>query len=66
MSSADPYKIEICLVWPQWEKLHLTPESARTPGSGEAWWGACGVYNLLGKGEEGWDEELSKVGPGGG
>ena len=45
----DTYTAEDCLVWPQWEKMHLTLERLESPGSGEAcqvvgwWWWGCSL-----------------------
>ena len=30
------YIAEVCLVWPQWEKMHLILERLEAPGNGEA------------------------------
>jgi hypothetical protein len=32
------YTAEDCLIWPQWEKMHLTLNKL-DPGTGDAWWG---------------------------
>jgi hypothetical protein len=44
------------LVQPQWEKMLLIPERLEAPGKGEVWW----RHPPRGKGEEEWDEELSR------
>ena len=31
------YKAEDCLVWPQWEKMHLILERLEASGKGEEW-----------------------------
>ena len=51
------YIAEDCLVWPQWEKMHLTLERLEVPGTEEAWWWWWG-HNLGDRGEEEWGEEL--------
>jgi hypothetical protein len=43
----DTYTVEDCLVWPQWEKMHLTLERLEVPGSGEIWWGGAGLVDIL-------------------
>jgi hypothetical protein len=35
----DTYTAEDCLVWPQWEKSHITHERLEAPGSEKAWTG---------------------------
>jgi hypothetical protein len=36
MGKSGTYIAEICLVWPQWEKLLLILERLEFPGKGEA------------------------------
>jgi hypothetical protein len=43
----DTYTEEDCLVWPQWEKKHLTPKRLVTSKSGEVWTGEVGVGRPL-------------------
>ena len=37
--SPNTYTAEDCLVWPQWEKMHLTLERLGASGNGEVWQG---------------------------
>jgi hypothetical protein len=38
--AASTYIAEVCMVWPQWEKMYLILERLEVPGKGEAWMGA--------------------------
>jgi hypothetical protein len=57
VSSKAPgtYIGDVCLVWPQWEKMLLIPERLEVPGKWEAWWW-WREHSLEGKREEEWDE----------
>jgi hypothetical protein len=44
---------EDCLVWPQWEKKHLTLEKLEAAGNGKAWQGVGVWCHPLGDGEGG-------------
>jgi hypothetical protein len=53
------YTGENCLVWPQWEKIHLTLEKLEAPGCGQVWWGGGEGRGILletemGRGLMGW------------
>ena len=55
--SSPTHIAEDCWVWTQSEKMYLTLESLRAPGSREVWWGGCG-YILLETGVGGWGEKV--------
>ena len=35
--ASDTCIIKDCLIWPKYEKMHLTLKSLEAPGSGEVW-----------------------------
>jgi hypothetical protein len=46
----------VCLLWPQWEKMHLILEILKDSGKRDVWLGR--EHLLRGKREEEWDEDL--------
>ena len=54
-----PYVVEDYLVWPQWERMCLIPQSLDAPVKGDTRVGkGVGEHSLRGKGEGEWGEIL--------